>query len=123
MKFIGNLIWWLFGGLPLVAEYLLAGLFFCITIVGIPFGLQCFKMAAVMLFPFNAEVSESKSGFIGFIGNVIWFILAGLWIAATHLLFSILLCITIIGIPFARQHFKFARIALNPFGREVQLNF
>ncbi|MDO5036551.1 MAG: YccF domain-containing protein [Porphyromonas sp.] len=118
---IGTIIWWIFGGIATAAEYLLAGVILCITIVGIPFGLQCFKMGKVMLFPFDSKVSESRSGVIGCVGNVLWLILVGFWIAVTHWLFGILLCITIIGIPFGRQHFKFAKVALTPFGREVKV--
>lgn len=121
MKILGNIIWWIFGGLETAIGYMTAGLVLCLTIVGIPFGFQLFKIAAVMVFPFGSKVSESSGGLGSTFLNVIWFILGGIWIALTHFLFGILLCITIIGIPFGKQHFKFARIALHPFGREIEV--
>lgn len=119
---LGTIIWWICGGLLTAIEYFVAGFLMMITIIGIPFGLQCFKLGKVMLFPFDSTVSESKAGAIGCIGNVIWVIISGFWIAVTHLIFGILLAITIIGIPFAKQHFKFATIAFTPFGRDVEVN-
>lgn len=121
MKILGNIIWWIFGGLETAIGYMTAGLVLCLTIVGIPFGFQLFKIAAVMVFPFGSKVSESSGGLGSTFLNIIWFILGGIWIALTHFLFGILLCITIIGIPFGKQHFKFARIALHPFGREIEV--
>ena len=121
MRIIGNIIWWIFGGLETASGYMTAGLVLCLTIVGIPFGFQLFKIAAVMVFPFGSKVSESQGGLGSTILNILWFILGGIWIALTHFIFGILLCITIIGIPFGRQHFKFAGIALHPFGRDIEV--
>lgn len=121
MRIIGNIIWWIFGGLETAIGYMTAGLVLCLTIVGIPFGFQLFKIAAVMVFPFGSKVSESQGGLGSTILNILWFILGGIWIALTHFIFGILLCITIIGIPFGKQHFKFASIALHPFGRDIEV--
>ena len=121
MKIIGNIIWWIFGGLETAIGYMTAGLVLCLTIVGIPFGFQLFKIAAVMVFPFGSKVSEAQGGLGRTILNILWFILGGIWIALTHFIFGILLCITIIGIPFGKQHFKFAGIALHPFGRDIEV--
>jgi len=92
-----------------------------ITIVGIPFGMQTLKLASLALWPFGREVRtrEHQPGCLSTIMNVIWLIFGGIWICLTHLLFGILLGITIIGIPFAAQHFKLAGLALTPFGREI----
>lgn len=122
-KIIGNILWMIFGGIETATGYFLSGLILCITIIGIPFGLQNLKLGLVMLFPFNATISEPKAGALGCIGNTLWVIFAGIWIAIVHVFFGALLFITIIGIPFARQHFKFAKIALTPFGREVQMDY
>jgi uncharacterized membrane protein YccF (DUF307 family) len=121
MKILGNIIWWIFGGLETAVGYLTAGLILCLTIVGIPFGLQLFKMALVMLFPFGSTVSPSQGGVGSTFFNILWFLLAGVWIAIVHWLFGILLFITIIGIPFGQRHFKFAKVALWPFGRDIDV--
>lgn len=123
MKLLGNIIWWLFGGIATALEYLSIGLLLCITIIGIPFGIQCFKMALVSLLPFGSKVSESHSGLLGMVGNIIWMLTGGLLIGLTHLLFGILLCITIIGIPFGRKHFMMMKIAFTPFGRDISFEF
>lgn len=122
MSFLGNLLWIIFGGgIVIFFEYLLAGLVLCLTIIGIPFGVQCFKIAALGLFPFGKETSErpSASGALSLVMNVIWVFLGGIWIALTHLGFAIVCAITIIGIPFAVQHLKLAKLSLVPFGREI----
>ena len=121
MNFILNILWALFGGgFILALEYALAGVVCCLTIVGIPFGLQCFKLAALALFPFGKDFDDSKrSGPLGFAGNVLWFVFAGVWICITHLVAAVPLAISIIGIPFALQHVKLAMIALTPFGVRV----
>lgn len=117
MTFIGNLIWIICGGIFTFFEYMLAGLFLCLTIIGIPFGLQCFKLAFVSLAPFGVEFKDNSTSDFSVLLNILWVIVAGLWIALTHLFFGILLCITIIGIPFGRQHFKLMSIAFTPFGK------
>src|SRR5690606_21599339 len=94
MTFLGNLIWIVFGGLLLFFEYILCGLFLCITIVGIPFGIQCFKLAFVNLAPFGVEFrnEEVASGCLYTFFNIIWLIFAGIWIALTYLFFGVLFC-------------------------------
>lgn len=121
MRFLGNVIWLLFGGLVLFLEYIMAGLGLCITIVGIPFGIQAFKLGILALWPFGQtiEFMDYAPGCLSTVMNFIWLIIGGIWIALTHLLFGILLAITIIGITWAKQHFKMMSLALTPFGRKV----
>lgn len=92
-----------------------------ITIVGIPFGIQTMKLAVFALWPFGSKVvdAESSSGCLSSIMNIIWILIGGIWIALSHLVFGILFAITIIGIPFAKQHFKLAGLALTPFGKDI----
>lgn len=121
MKFLGNIIWLLFGGIITCIEYLIASLLLMITIIGIPFGLQTLKLATLALWPFGKEVTSSPSsgGCLSVLMNVIWILVGGIWICLTHLGFGLLLCITIIGIPFGIQHFKMAALALTPFGKTI----
>ncbi|HAA12820.1 MAG TPA: YccF domain-containing protein [Cytophagales bacterium] len=121
MKLLGNLIWFIFGGVFIAIEYIIASLLMMITIIGIPFGIQNLKLAAVALWPFGKEIrrKETGSGFLYFLMNVLWLILGGVWIALTHIGFGVIFYITIIGIPFGNQHFKLAWLALFPFGKEV----
>ena len=121
MKIIGNIIWVIFGGLFLALEYAICGLIWCITIIGIPFGIQLFKCASLALWPFGREVrnKQNSTGCLSTGMNVIWFLLGGIWLALEHVIVGLIFCITIIGIPFGKQHFKLAAIALPPFGREI----
>jgi len=121
MKFLGNLLWLVLGGLIVALYYYLMGLFFCITIIGIPFGVQLFKIGTFALWPFGHEVTSgpNDSGCLAIIMNVIWIIFGGVEIALTHLTFGVICCITIIGIPFGLQHFKMALLALVPFGKTI----
>jgi uncharacterized membrane protein YccF (DUF307 family) len=121
MRFLGNLIWLICGGLFTAIEYVLSSVALMITIIGIPFGLQTLKLAMLELWPFGAEIRirENQPGCLSTLMNFIWFFVGGIWIFLTHMFFGILLGITIIGIPFAKQHFKLAGLALTPFGREV----
>ena len=121
MKTIGNIIWVLFGGLELAVGYMLSGLVLCITIVGIPFGLQVFKLAGLALWPFGRTVTkvQGKSGCLNTVMNILWFLFGGIELVLSHFLLGILFYITIIGIPFGKQHFKLAHIALTPFGRQI----
>lgn len=121
MKFIGNIIWVVFGGLIIAIEYVLASIPFFISIIGIPFGIQSLKMASVALLPFGKKVitTDSSTGFLSTFMNIIWFFIGGIWISLTHFGFGLLFYITIIGIPFGNQHMKLAGLALTPFGRMV----
>lgn len=121
MKTLGNIIWILFGGICVAIEYIIGSIALMITIVGIPFGLQSLKLAELALFPFgwNIVTEKTSSGCLSTVMNIIWFFVGGLPIALTHLLFGILFCITIIGVPFGKQHFKLMRLALAPFGKRI----
>ena len=121
MKFLGNVIWLVFGGILISVEYLISSLLLMVTIIGIPFGIQTLKLAIVALWPFGTEIrmKPGNSGCISTLMNLIWILIGGIWIALTHLVFGVLFAITIIGIPFAMQHFKLAGLALTPFGKEI----
>lgn len=121
MKTIGNIIWFIFGGFMIAIEYFIASVGLMITIIGIPFGIQTIKLGVLSLWPFGAKVmrNENSSGCLNLIMNIIWIIIGGFWISLTHLFWGILLCITIIGIPFGKQHFKLIKLALFPFGKDV----
>lgn len=118
MGCLGNIIWLICGGLISGLTWLLVGCLWCITIVGIPIGLQCFKFASLAFFPFGKEVTYG-GGVASLLLNIVWFLLSGLPLAIESALFGILLCITIVGIPFGLQHFKIAKLALMPFGASV----
>lgn len=121
MRLLGNIIWLVFGGLFTAIEYLIGSIVLIATIIGIPFGLQAIKLARLELWPFGAEIKArpGQPGCLSTLMNVIWIFAGGFWIFLTHLLFGVLLAITIVGIPFALQHFKLAHLALTPFGREI----
>lgn len=121
MRFLGNIIWLIFGGLIIAIEYLIGSLILMVTIIGIPFGIQTLKMAALALWPFGRDtrVQARASGCLYILMNILWLITGGIWIAITHAIFGLILCITIIGIPFGMQHFKLTAIALSPFGRDI----
>ncbi|MBO0438254.1 YccF domain-containing protein [Vagococcus fluvialis] len=118
MNFLGNLIWLIFGGVTGAISWFLAGCLWCVTIIGIPVGLQCFKIAGLSLWPFGKQVVYSNSS-MSLLVNIIWLIVSGLPLAIGHFISGLLLCITIIGIPFGRQSFKLAQLALMPFGARV----
>lgn len=122
MKFIGNLIWLIFGGLLISIEYLICSLVLIITIIGIPAGLQTLKLGRLALWPFGSKVTDggNAGGCLSVILNLIWMFTGGLVISISHLLFGLLFCLTIIGIPFGRQHFKLAALALSPFGKDIE---
>lgn len=122
MKILGNLIWLICGGVITSIEYLVASLGLIITIVGIPFGLQTIKLAMLALWPFGREVLDegNSGGCLSVIMNVIWILIGGLWICLSHIFFGIILCVTIIGIPFGKQHFKMAALSLAPFGKSIR---
>ena len=120
--FLLNLIWFVLGGFIVVLVYLLGGIALCITIIGIPFGVQCFKLAGLAVAPFGREIREKErhTGVLAVILNVIWIILPGLELAIFHLVMALLFGITIIGLPLARQHLKMAQLAILPFGFEAR---
>ena len=119
MTFLGNLLWLLCGGLFSALGWFGSGLLWCLTVVGIPWGLQCFKFAKLSLAPFGKDVAPG-GGAPSLIANVIWLLISGIPMAADHLLTGLILCLTIVGIPFGRQHFKLAALALTPFGAEIR---
>ncbi len=123
MNILGNIIWLIFGGLATAVEYFIASFGLIITIIGIPFGLQTIKLGVFALWPFNQKVKhrETSNGCLNTIMNIIWILIGGIWISLTHVLFGIILAITIVGLPFARQHFKMAGLAFTPFGYDVIL--
>lgn len=123
MSLFGNLLWIFFGGgLILCVEYLAGGVILCATIIGIPFGVQVFKLAGLSLTPFGRQICRGRAaaGCLGTVMNVLWILSGGIAISVTHLVFALLTGITIIGIPFARQHIKLASLALAPFGAVVR---
>ncbi len=124
MRTVGNILWVLFAGIWLALAYAIAGIVNFIFIITIPFGIQCFKLAGFSLWPFGRTVIDtpgSASG-VGCIANGLWFVVSGVWLAVAHLLAGVVLCITIIGIPFGIQCFKLAGLALWPFGKTIVPN-
>ena len=122
MNFLGNIVFFVFGGFVIFLGYLLGGILLCLTIIGIPFGIQCFKLAGGVLAPFGREVRETEppSGSLALVMNIIWIILPGLELAIMHLCLAAFFALTIIGIPIAAQHMKLLPLALLPFGRVVR---
>jgi uncharacterized membrane protein YccF (DUF307 family) len=121
MSILGNIIWLLFGGIIIAIEYVIGSIVLMVTIIGIPFGVQTLKLAGLALWPFGRDtrVHSRASGCLYILMNVLWLICGGICIAITHVIFGLLLCITIIGIPFGLQHFKLTALALTPFGRDI----
>jgi len=121
MNFFGNLIWLIFGGLMAALGYLLGGFVLCITVFGIPWGLQCFKLAGLVLWPFGKKVisDSGNMGCLNILFNLIWILCGGLYTAIVHIVMGAILCLTIIGIPWGKQHFKLVEISLMPFGRRI----
>jgi uncharacterized membrane protein YccF (DUF307 family) len=121
MSCLGNLIWLVFGGFITGMGYILGGLVVCLTIIGIPFGLQSIKLGVATMTPFGRDVSARKGsgGLFETIFNIFWAIFFGWEIALSHLFWGALFYITIIGIPFGRQHFKLAPLAFFPFGKDI----
>ena len=122
MKFLGNILWLVLGGIIIALIYYLVGLLMCITIIGIPFGVQLFKLGTSSLWPVGHELvnGPDEPGCISIVINLIW-VLCGWWeIALLHLAFGLIFCITIVGIPWGLQHFKIAIGSIFPFGKEIQ---
>ena len=121
MKVIGNILWLLFTGIASALAWFFLGIVWCITIIGIPFGVQLIKLAGFALWPFGHDIQSDTNdgGCLSIIMNVIWILVGGIEIAMLHLTFGAFLCLTIIGIPFGLQHFKMALLALIPFGKKI----
>ena len=124
MRLLLNLLWaTVGGGFAIALQYLLGGVILCITVVGIPFGKQCFKLAGLSLFPFGKDIEDDPAGDglagLGLAMNVVWMIFGGITTFASHVALGAGLAVTIIGIPFALQHLKLALVSLFPFGRRV----
>jgi uncharacterized membrane protein YccF (DUF307 family) len=121
MRVLLNVLWLVLSGFWMAIGYVVAGVLLCITIVGIPFGVQAFKLAGYALWPFGRALvpGAGRSKGLSVLGNVLWFVLAGWWLALGHLFTGILLCLTIVGIPLGVASFKMAGAALVPFGKEI----
>ena len=121
MTFLGNIIWIICGGFLISLYYAIIGFLFCISIIGIPFGVQLFKMAGFALCPFGKNVvcDTRDMGCLSILMNIIWIVCGGIEICLAHLSFGVLLCLTIVGIPLGIQHFKMALLALAPFGQKI----
>ena len=120
MRILLNIIWIICGGLASALTWVFVGLLWCITVVGIPVGLQCFKLSSISLNPFGKEVKYESEKASSFLLNVLWFLFGGCEMALGNAILGLLLCITIIGIPFGKQYFKIARLSLSPFGATVE---
>ena len=118
MGCLGNVLWFIFGGFLSGLSWLLAGILWCVTIAGIPVGMQCFKFASLSFFPFGKEIRYG-GGAGSLLLNILWLVLSGLPLALESAVLGCLLCVTIVGIPFGLQHFKIAKLALMPFGAEI----
>ena len=121
MSLIGNLVFFIFGGFLIFLGYVLGGILLCITIIGIPFGIMCFRLAGGVIAPFGREVHETEppGGALALVLNIIWIILPGLELAIMHLVLALLFALTIIGLPIAAQHMKLVPLALLPFGHTM----
>jgi uncharacterized membrane protein YccF (DUF307 family) len=122
MRLLLNILWIVLGGGFIIwLEYLIGGLLLCLTVIGIPFGVQCFKIAGVGLLPFGKDIHDAPgASAIGCLLNVLWIVVAGIWIFLSHIALAVATGVTIIGIPFAIQHVKLAMLALAPFGKIVR---
>lgn len=127
MRLLGNIIWVIVGGLEMAIGWFIVGMIMALTIIGLPWARSCFEIGVLALWPFGREAvsrqqlgrNDLGTGPLGCVGNVVWLVLAGWWLAIGHVFFGLLLCITIIGIPFGLQHFKLAGLALLPIGKTV----
>lgn len=121
VKTLGNILWLVLAGIWLAIGYVVAGIVACVLIITIPFGIQSFKLAGFSLWPFGRSIVDRPDAdkALGLLGNVIWFITSGWWLALLHLVTGVLLAITVIGIPFAIINFRMAGLALAPFGKEI----
>lgn len=118
MRLLGNILWFIFGGFISWLEAVFCGLLLCVTIIGIPWGMQCFKLARLCACPFGKEINYTMR-FSATVGNIFWIILFGWEMALTNLLLGAVLCLTIVGIPWGKQYFKIASVSILPFGAEI----
>ena len=118
MRTIGNILWFIFGGFLSGLAWLLSGLLWCLTIIGIPYGRQCFKFASLSFSPFAKDI-QYGGGAGATLANIIWLLFFGIWMALGNLAIGLVWCVTIVGIPFGRQFFKIAKLALTPFGAKI----
>ena len=119
MRIILNLLWLIFGGLLSALGWIVTGCLWCITLVGIPVGMQCFKLASISLNPFGKEIVYENEGPVSLLLNILWIIFGGIEMAIGNAIIGAILCITIIGIPWGKQYFKIAKLSLMPFGAQV----
>jgi uncharacterized membrane protein YccF (DUF307 family) len=120
MKALLNVIWLVFSGIWMAIAYCFFGALACLTIVGIPFGIAAFRIASYALWPFGRDiVKRAGHGAASTVGNLVWFIIAGLWLAIGHALSGVALCLTIVGIPLGLANFKMIPVSLTPLGREI----
>jgi uncharacterized membrane protein YccF (DUF307 family) len=123
MQLLLNVLWMALGGIAIFLIYMVVGLVLCLTVIGIPWGIQCFKLAVLALFPFGSESvpqqDASDNAAMHFLANIIWLIFLGLPLALAHLTIGLLLCLSIIFLPFGLQHFKMMRLSFTPFGRTI----
>src|SRR6056297_585386 len=119
MSLFGNIIWIIFGGFFEAVGWFLAGIILSITVIGLPFGIQCFKIAKVQLAPFGKDIVTDNDSGTNLIMNIIWLILFGWEIALMNLISALIFAITIIGLPFAKQNLKLAKVSLFPFGKKI----
>lgn len=119
MNLLLNLLWFLLGGFILAALWALSGLLCCLTVVGIPLGIQCFKFAKLVLWPFGHDIQYGHGSAVSLLVNLAWLLFCGIELAFVSALLGLVFCVTIIGIPFGLQYFKFARLALMPFGAHI----
>lgn len=122
MSVIGNIIWFLSGGFIPAVLWFVFGVMWSLSIIGLPVGIQCFKMASLQLFPFGRDVSYTSMGAGSFLVNIIWIVIGGIELAAVNAFIGLLLCLTVIGIPFGLQSFKMAKLSLMPFGARIIRN-
>lgn len=120
MSILGNIVWLIFGGIIGAIAWAISGLLWCVTIIGIPFGVQCFKIAGFVLWPFGRDIDVGNFGAGGLIFNIVWIILFGWEFAIGHLVIGLIFCLTVVGIPFGLQHFKLAKLGLIPFGARIR---
>ncbi|WP_144392928.1 YccF domain-containing protein [Pleionea sediminis] len=123
MSLLFNLLWIILGGFFVSLGYLMGGIALCFSIIGIPWGIQCFKLAVFSLFPFGSDTRmrdyHETNSTLNLIANIIWLVFGGIFVVFSHLFWGVVLCLSIIGIPFGIQHFKMVRLGFTPFGREI----